>query len=378
MKLLVITPFNPFPPFWGGGTRTYNLLKHLAQENEVDLIFPTYRQFQQLSGTKYRAQLQELGMKLHGVGPSSSWLQYINPLLALKAVSIARERDVDLVICDYPWSGLYSLVLKKLINIPFVLMEHNVEYLVTKQTNYEDPALTRLVEKAVAKEAESIFCVSSKDKKRLNGVLNINKDKIDVVRNGYDADRFQPDQRSGRELKRNLGLDNKPLVLFYGKMDYLPNREAVKIIRESIAPQVLAERPETRFLIVGGGYEFDRDQELDGAIRYMGAVENIEDYVNAADVVVIPIKKGGGTRIKIIESVACNKDIVSTRKGIEDLLDKHTSKFVEIADEEEAFASKVIDLLDRPDPQVSQSFENKYAWKNIFAGIKNKLKQSLD
>ncbi|MFB6215446.1 MAG: glycosyltransferase family 4 protein, partial [Candidatus Aenigmatarchaeota archaeon] len=257
-NILFLTPYNLFPPFWGGGNRTYNMVKHLSTENEVHLISPSYRQFEGEDGTEYRARLKEEGVDIELVGPPTSWIQYINPFLLAKALWKIRKHDIDLVICDYPWSGIYALTLYKLTQTPYFVTEHNVEHEVAKQTGYENPVLTKMLEKKVCEKAEEVFCVSDKDRRKLISSLGLQKEKIHVIKNGFNANRFYPGNGNGKRVREKLGIDeDNPVVFFCGKMDYIPNNEAVGFIYHEIMPRVLEEVPDAKFLAVGGGYDIE-------------------------------------------------------------------------------------------------------------------------
>ncbi len=370
--ILFLTPYNIFPPFWGGGTRTYNLIKHLSKDNNVHLVMPSYRQFKDKKGLKYRKKLKEIGVDYEIVGPGTSWIQYINPLLFFKALRKASKEDIDVVICDYPWSGFYTLALQKIIKKPFFLMEHNVEYEVAKQTGYEDPRLTKILENKVCEKATKIFCVSDIDKKKIQEDFRIRSDKIDVLNNGFDSERFNMEDGDGKKIRKKLGIGDDPLVFFCGKMDYTPNSEAVGFIYHEIMPRVLDEVPDAKFLVVGGGYEVEYGHE---SMISVGVVDRLVDYLRASDLVITPLRRGGGTRIKILEAIACGKDIISTPKGAEGLYNEYTKPFINIEKEWEDFADAIVkNLKDGGDPEPRKEFFEEYAWKNIYKGIDPYLK----
>lgn len=366
--ILFLTPYNLFPPFWGGGTRTYNLVKQLSKNNEVHLLAPSYKQFKEKDGLEHRKKLKEEGVNVELVGPPTSWIQYINPAVFFKALYKIRKEDIDLIICDYPWSGIYTLALKKLTKIPYFLMEHNVEHEVAKQTGYEDPVLTKMLEKKVCDKAEEIFSVSEKDKKKICASLDQDDEKIHVLKNGFNADRFNPENGNGKKIREDLGIDEEdPIVFFCGKMDYVPNSEAVGFIYHEIMPRVLGKVPNAKFLIVGGGYDLEYSHDY---LIFTGVVDNLVDYLKASDLVITPLKRGGGTRIKILEAIACGKDIVSTPKGAEGLLNEYTEPFIYVEDNWNDFSERIVDeIKNYEDPVPREDFFDEYAWKNIFSQI---------
>lgn len=366
--ILFLTPYNLFPPFWGGGTRTYNMVKHLSTGNEVHLLAPSYKQFKDKDGIEHRERLKGRGVDTDLVGPPTSWIQYINPLILLKALYKIRTEDIDLIISDYPWSGLYTLALHKLTQIPYFLMEHNVEHEVAKQTGYEDPVLTKMLEKKVCDRAEEIFCVSKTDKGKIESSLDQPEEKVHVLKNGFNADKFNPNNGNGKKIREELGMgEDDPVVFFCGKMDYIPNSEAVGFIYHEVIPRVLEEVPNAKFLIVGGGYELDYSHE---SMIFTGVVDKLVNYLKASDLVITPIKRGGGTRIKILEAIACGKDVISTPKGAEGIMNEYTDPFIYVEENWDDFSEKVIQKIKNyEDPVPRKDLFEEYAWRNIFSGM---------
>lgn len=366
-EILFLTPYNIFPPFWGGGTRTYNLIKHLSKENKVHLIMPSYKQFKEKEGLKHREKLKKMGVEYELVGPGTSWVQYINPLLFVKALKKTRKEDIDLIICDYPWSGFYALSLHKMTQIPFFLMEHNVEFEVAKQTGYEDPSLTKKLEGKLCNKASKVFCVCRKDKKKLSQEFKIPSGKITVLDNGFDSDRFNMQDGDGKKVREELGIGDDPLIFFCGKMDYVPNSEAVGLIYHEVMPRVLEEVPDAKFLIVGGGYDLGFSHE---SMIFTGVVDNLVDYLRASDLVITPLRRGGGTRIKVLEAIGCGKDIISTPKGVEGLINEYTEPFIDVERNWADFADSIVEkITNGEDPKPRDEFFDKYAWKNIYKKI---------
>jgi glycosyltransferase involved in cell wall biosynthesis len=368
MKILFVTPFNLFPPYWGGGVRSYQLIKHLARIHEVYLVFPSYRQFKNKNPERHQNELNKLGVKIEKIEPLVKLLkrpiiEHLNPFFFFKCLSIILSKKIDLIICDYPWSGTYVLGLHLLTRKPFVLIEHNTEFSVKKQTNAKFASLMKLLEVTLCKHAKKITTVCEKDKKELVK-LGIDKKKIAVVENGFDKEAFYPDSRYNNKIRRKLKVGKSPLILFCGKLDYPPNKEAVYIIRWKILPKVLKQIPDAKFLVVGGGYEFDIQHE---SLIFTGVVEHIERYINASDVVITPLLKGGGTRIKILEAIACGKTVISTKKGAEGLMNELTKPFLMIADDWNEFANLVVKAInERGERKVPKEFIKKYSWQEIY------------
>ena len=377
-RILFVTPLYLFPPFWGGGQRTYHLLKSLAKNFEVYLLCPIKDQLgasKQLE-KKYREELKNLGIKIftyHSlINLNHSLIKYINPEIMIKGLELILTKKIDLIICDYPWSGINVLVLHFLTGVPFIFHEHNVEYIIKDEIRAKYGKLMKILEKVLCKKAKFIITVSQKDKSILSKVFRICKKKIWVVENGFDETRFYPTKKNVEKIRKKYKIGKKPLIVFFGKLDYPPNKEAVYKIYWEIVPRVLKVLPQARFLIVGKKYPFEFKPRKE--LMFTGLVKNIEDYVNAADIVIVPLLVGSGTRIKILEAIACGKKIVSTSKGAEGLINKLTKPFLFIADDWDRFCELIIENLKNHSTQKpSPKFFKKYSWTQIGKKLVQKL-----
>jgi glycosyltransferase involved in cell wall biosynthesis len=371
-KILFVTPFNIFPPYWGGGIRTYQLVKQLAKKYEVHLMFPSYKQFKEKNSEKYQNEFKKLGVNIYGIKPFVKLLkhpiiEHLNPFFFFSCLSIIFSKKIDIIICDYPWSGNYILGLYFLTKKPFIMIEHNVEYLVKKQTKARFVALMKTLEVLLCRYATKITAVSEYDKQKLTE-LGVNAKKIFVLENGFDKETFYPSKKYNERIRKKLGVEKKPLILFCGKLDYAPNKEAVYIIRWEILPRVLKKIPDAKFLIVGGGYGFDIKHD---SLIFTGVVDKIEQYINVSDVVITPLLKGGGTRIKILEAIACSKTVISTKKGAEGLINKSTKPFLKIAYDWDTFSRYIVESLNHRDKRknIPNEFIKKYSWDEIYKKI---------
>ena len=377
MNILFITPFYLFPPYWGGGRRTYNFVKYLSEKHNVFLIMPNYLQFEEKRDEKYRLKLIDMGVKVYSPNPpikiKHSLVKHINFEVILKCLEIIWSNKIDLIICDYPWAGIDALIVHLITGIPMVFHEHNIEFKIKDEIRAKYGNLMKILEMILCKVSKKIIVVSEKDRDMLVS-LGINKNKIEIIENGFDSDVFYPNNKKIKGIRKKHNIGDDPIVLFFGKLDYPPNKDAVYIIRWNILPKVLREIPNAKFLIVGKKYPFNIHHK---SLIFTGLVDNIEDYVNAADVVIVPLVSGGGTRIKILESIACGKIIVATTKGAEGLVNKLTKKFLKITDDWDEFSQFVVEAIKRRERiKVPHAFIKKYAWKHVLTKLDKILKET--
>jgi glycosyltransferase involved in cell wall biosynthesis len=140
-----------------------------------------------------------------------------------------------------------------------------------------------------------------------------------------------------------------PSVVFTGLMDHPPNIDAVVWFCRKILPALRAKRPGLRFKIVGARPDA-RVIELAGreGVEVTGEVADIRPYLAGSSALVVPLRSGGGTRLKILEAMAMGRPVISTTLGAEGLEVTPGDNLL-IADSAERFAGQILTLLESPD-----------------------------
>lgn len=355
MKIAIITPFSFFPATDGGRVRIYNIIKALSKSNKIVCLTP-----------KNQKVIKNKNINIYQINSIARIAQFFNPFFIFRSVKILKKEKPKFIQIEFIWHGFHAIILKYITGIPFVVDEHNVEYLRFKRTGSKLTPFLKIYEKIVCSAAKKILCVSELDKQQLIK-LGIEHNKILIVPNGVNCKEFSTHKISKKIIRQESNLKNKPAILFFGQLDYKPNIEAVDIIYYKIMPKVLEKKPDTRFIIVGKG-------SLNGKIQtykhknlvFVGFVDQIQDYINASDFVICPLISGGGTRIKILESISCGKQVISTRIGAEGLINEATKENLILADDWNHFSKEIINLIKRPKkPYVQKSFLVRYDWNNI-------------
>lgn len=362
-KILVISPFNIFPPYWGGANRIYNLVKHLANENKVTLLCNNLKQ---LENENIDCNVDQLvssnpNIKLHFVKSLGKFSQIFNPLLIIESLKIIRNEKTDVIIAEFTWSGLHAILLRLLTGTPYILDEHNVEFLRFKRMqrgNRLAVFFLKMYERVSCRYASNVYCVSEVDKMFLHSELHVDTNKIIIVPNMVDVSKFLPNTEKREIIRTKMGIDNNtPFILFFGKLDYKPNLEAVEIIHNRILQRVLDYIPNAKFVIVGDNPPIAFIHE---SIIYTGLVEHIEHYINASDVVICPLISGGGTRIKILESLACGKTVISTSIGAEGIVENNSEK-LKIVDDWIEFVHEIVASISRKNNSFNKNCT--YSWE---------------
>jgi glycosyltransferase involved in cell wall biosynthesis len=196
--------------------------------------------------------------------------------------------------------------------------------------------------------------------------------RITVVPTGVDTELY-------RVAPSSVG--DPPIIVFTGSMDWEPNIDAVEYFCRQIWPAVLAVFPNAIFQIVGRNPHPRVQRLANHSIQVTGKVASVVDYLNPATVVVVPLRIGGGTRLKIFEAMAMGKALVSTSIGAEGL-DVTPGRDLFIADTPETFASSILDLLRQPD--LRQNCERnaailaaRYDWSKIAASFAEVLRKAI-
>jgi glycosyltransferase involved in cell wall biosynthesis len=188
-------------------------------------------------------------------------------------------------------------------------------------------------ESRICRYFDMCICVSAQDQKELASLCP--GTAIEVVPNGVDPDYFRPGETEEDETR----------LVFTGSMDWHPNEDAVLYFCERIFPLIRAELPEIKFYIVGSN-PTDRVLKLRGieGVIVTGSVEDVRPYIASAAVYIVPLRIGGGTRLKILQALAMKKAVISTSIGCEGL-DLQQDKHLLVADEPRQFAARTVQLI---------------------------------
>jgi len=158
---------------------------------------------------------------------------------------------------------------------------------------------------------------------------------VSIVRNGVDLTHFTPDFNSG----------TPHLMVFTGAMDWRPNIDGATFFVREILPRIRKHDPDAHLLVVGSNPSESLVRALAAPfVRFTGSVEDVRPYLKQARLVVVPLRIGGGTRLKILEAWAVGRPVISTTIGAEGL-PVEDGKNIALADSAEAFAQRAVELL---------------------------------
>jgi len=364
----MINGYLPYPLDSGGRIRILHLALRLAKRHRITFICS--RDHDRRAAREASTFLKDHGIELIEskwvvpFGPGQlhparlvanlasplpySVLTYDSSSLRRAIAACAADSPVDLWQPEWP---PFVRSLQILTGARKLLMAQNVDSLIWER-HYKTEGnrikrwyiggqwrKTERFERWAFKACDRVVTVSDEDAALVRNHFGVSR--VDVVENGVDRSYF--------EAVRPQPDPNR--ILFLGHLNYQPNLDAVELLLDRIFPEVLARAPSARLSIVGS-------KPPAALVRRVGAAANVELHADVVDVrphlarcglLVVPLRIGGGSRIKILEALACGLPVVSTKIGAEGLRIRPQSEFIE-ADGVEAMAAALVECLLNPEP----------------------------
>ena len=370
MKILWVKPGKLLPLDTGGKLRTYNILRHLASTHELTYLSyyagerdEAYERevLAQLPGTVSVPTSKRLSSRLaryfdylrrlHLAAPYAV-SQFAAPQVQQLLRDWIQQRRFDVAVCDFLSS---TLNFPDRLATPTVLFQHNVESVLwQRRAEFEEKWFDRSVAKVEyakmrrfepeqVRRFHHVIAVSETDRQAMNAMVD--SSRISVVPTGVDLSKYPYDPNA-----RSSGA----LVVFTGSMDWRPNIDGVEFFCHEIWPLVLAHIPAARFRIVGRDPDPRVKKLAAASVEVTGTVSSIVEHLRKAAVVVVPLRIGGGTRIKIYEGMAMGKATVSTTVGAEGLDVQH-GRDILLEDTPATFANAIVRLLQ--DAEIRRRYE---------------------
>src|SRR3990167_3422641 len=386
MKILMVSSYLPYPLISGGHVRLYNILKILSRNYQITLVCEK-RYYQ---NKEHIAEVEKFCKKIITVDRKKQWtLKNIfrtgfsrHPFLVTGHTHSQMKREIKKILKKEYFDLIHVetfYVMQNLpneISIPVILAEHNIEYMVYKRFRNEAPfyikplldidilKLRKIEEEKWAK-ADAVVSVSNEDKK----IIKLINDKVFIVPNGVDIQEFKI-----QNLKFKIDGTERT-ILFIGDFRWVENRDAAEFILKDIWPIIeskfKSQKSKIKLWIVGKKIpDSIRKLGIDGAIFDENAPSDTSKIFEKADLLLAPIRIGGGTSFKILEAMASGVAVVTTRLGAIGIGAKDRKEVI-IADDNQEFADNVIEVLNNKNlygkiAENARSFvEEKYNWENI-------------
>ena len=369
LNILFVSQMPASPPRFGAQARIHGLMTQLSRRHDLAAVVLVDGEFD-LDECRRAMQLYccdlvlvpnpygqngfaKRLLQLRSLSSMRSFERLRVTLPALQSIlsRMLRARRYDIVNLESSFLGHYDLrEAPPGQNAPSLIVDsHNIDYDLARQYARHASSLVRRVyasanwrklrreELATYRDADGVYLCSKVDERRL--LDHAPGIRTTVIPNGADIEYFQPRSTDPPSDRRT--------VVYFGLLSYVPNIDAVIHFVRQIWPRIAEAHPEARFKIIGG-WPPPSVQALDGPrVDLTGFVSDLRPHLAAAAAVVVPLRLGGGTRLKIVEAMAMGKAIVSTTLGAEGI-EAVPGRDILIEDEPTAFADAVLRLLADP------------------------------
>ena len=405
MRILILSPYPPYPPHGGGTMRIYQIVRGLAERHDVTCLSFA----QDVAAEQALAPLQRICRVVTVRGPLGrslarrAWTTVASPLpdMALRNAAPAyanalrallSTEQFDIVQAESIEMAGYLLQVKsselrvqrmshtpgtqnselKTHNFQLVLDQFNAEYVLQRRAaltslraGLRPPAHPRDVranalgvaggayslaqwrklkhyEALVMRHCDAVVAVADEDRDTLLGLAP--GATIGVVPNGVDTSYFsRAAMATGRVGALTFGA---PTLVFSGTLDFRPNVDAAIWFAGEVLPRVRARRPDARLLVVGKRPTPALRRLADeGMLLLTGEVPDARPYLAGAAVYIVPMRIGGGVRLKLLEALALELPVVSTSMGAEGVSGLRAGEHCLIADDPAGFAAATLRLL---------------------------------
>lgn len=392
MKILWINCRLLHPVIGGDRIRTYQMLKALRSQHQITYLClqtPADLPRAPEQAAEYCDSLEVISHHDHQRQNLNYWVRlafeaifsstpliatkYRSPAMQQRILELAEDKNFDLIICDYLAPFVNFLNTADRIKTPIVLFHHNIESLIWKRhvENSTNPIRrwlyslqwkrTHRFEDAANRLVDAHITVSE-DEARYFSQERKFSNVVGAVPTGVDFETFTP----------CLETREPSTLAFVGAMDWHANIDAVNYFAREVFPAVKEEFPSAKFLIIGrnpGKAVRNLAEEIPG-IEFSGTVPDVLPWLHRAAAMVLPLRIGGGTRIKVYEAIAAGVPVVSTSVGVEGLDLDDTCHFRR-ADTTANFVSAISEILQSPakaGAMASQALEHirsQYNWNAV-------------
>ena len=385
MKILMLTPYLPFPDSSGGQIRSYNLIKSLSKEHEITL----FSLIKKDSEKRFIPELEKYCKKVKVFKRSKSPWTLRNilltgfgpyPFLVIRNLSPQEKKAVKEEIDSVSYDLIHAETFYVMPHIPetktpILLVEQTIEYLVYKHyvEGTANPLIRPLLSIDVAKlkywetnfwkKANGVVAVSESDKKEMRKLVpNL---KVDLVPNGVNLSFFK---------QKTSWTSESPKILFIANFKWLQNVEAAELLLKEVFPIISVKNPKAKVWIVGQHIPeeilaFRSDKIIIDNLKEDDQ-DGIRNAYNTSSVFVSPLRGPGGTRLKHLGAMAAKLPLVTTSVGAEGL-GATDGKDVIVCDSSKEIAEATLKVLgdEKLAKRIAENarllVEEKFSWSKM-------------
>ena len=384
MKVLWVNSNFMHPTTKGGQIRTLEMLRHLSRWHEIHYVafedpahpdgpgrsaeycFRAYPFLRRIPARHSAAFLGQLAAGLLSSMPLSV-SRFHSAKLGRFLESLIRAERFDRAVVDHLAPTSYFPDLGHAL-----LFQHNVETVIWRRhAEHADSRVRKFYfrlqadrmfqyERRVCRAAGHIVAVSAIDSDTMRTLFGVRR--VSHIPTGVNVEFFVPPPAAPPVAD----------LVFIGSMDWLPNVDGIRHFVQDVLPLIRLHRPETSLAIVGRtpSASILELARRDPHLVVTGTVPDIRPYLWGASVSIVPLRIGGGTRLKIYESMAANVPVVSTSVGAEGL-DLTSPEVIRLADTPENFAGQCVSLLENPAERARlaaaarQLVTSRFSWERV-------------
>ena len=368
MKILWVNTNFLHPTTKGGQIRTLEMLRWLSQWHEIHYVAledPRSPEGPRRAGEyssraypfRYTAPAKpspafyaELARGLFSAIPVAV-SRFCPPGMRAFLADLIHKERFDRAVVDHLAPTSYFPDLEHSLffqhNVETIIWRRNVEHAATPLRKlYFRLQAARMFEyeRRVSLAAGHIVAVSEEDAAAMRSLFGVTR--VTPISTGVNLEYFAPP-------RAQADLPPQPELVFIGSMDWLANIDAVTWFVRDVLPLIRRERPAIRLAVVGRtpSQEILDLAAADPGILVTGTVPDVRPYLWGAKISIVPLRIGGGTRLKIYESMAAGTAVVSTPIGAEGLQVRHPAN-IRLAETPGEFARECLDLLDHPEERL--------------------------
>lgn len=377
MKVLVVTPYCPFPPDKSGGVHTLNCLLKANAENEIDLIYYSdhdsiaEKEIEGLvNSVKFIPARKRMGVmwRILSILRNIPYAQF-----QYRPICLPERNNYDVILYDQFSSEPLVGNKCKARQVCFVhdsmplyfkrKAGQSKHYLVRKYYAIESNAAKKC-EGRYLQLADRLVFVSSEDSSYSKSIYG-EDDKCSDIKLGIE------------EVENEPAIDIGMAIVFTGVLDYSPNEDAALYLLEKIFPSLLERFPDARLYLVGRNptEKIRRAAEGKDSVVVTGHVDSVYPYIKGARVYVSPLRFGTGAKNKVLEAMRCGAPSVFSPVSVESIPEVKPGENCLIASTAEEWVSQVSLLLSDDTVRLElqnnlrQTFRNNRSWSSALAAL---------
>jgi glycosyltransferase involved in cell wall biosynthesis len=404
LSILYVSQMPAGPPRCGAQARIQGLMTELSRHHDLTAVMLVDDEFDidecrramqaycrevVLIRNPYgRDGLTKRLLQLRSLASTKSWerLRVVLPEMQQALDKVLRAKRFDVVNLEFTFLGQYDLRQAPPGEKPPVLVvdSHNIDYDLARQYATASSSLARRLyaevnwrklrreELGTYRDADGLYLCSVADQERL--LDEIPDIKSIVIPNAANIEFYKPRPADPQADGRS--------IVFFGLMSYMPNIDGATYFIQKIWPRIAEANPQARCKFIGGAPPPSLLALAGPRIEFTGLVPDLRPHLAEAAAIVVPLRIGGGTRLKIVEAMAMCKAIVSTSLGAEGI-EAVPDRDILIADEPLAFADAVTRLLKEPGlatrigHSARELSEARYAWSRAARALEGLFRKTL-